>query len=111
MIARIWQCWATLENADQYEHTLRSRIIPQILAKNIQGLHGIELLRREVDEEVEFMTIFRFENINRIKAMAGDDVEAAYVPEVARKILRRFDQRARHFESRGDVMDVTGAQQ
>ena len=111
MIARIWQCWATRENADQYEHTLCSKIIPQILAKNIQGLHAIELMRRDVEDEVEFMTIFRFENVDQIKAMAGDDAEAAYVPEIARKILSRFDERARHFESRGDVMDTAGASQ
>jgi hypothetical protein len=35
-----------------------------------------------------------------VKAFAGEDYEAAYVPARARAILKRFDQRSRHYEVR-----------
>ncbi len=58
------------------------------------------MLRREADEEIEFMTIYYFESIEDIKKMAGIDPERAYVPESARKLLKRFEDTARHFEKR-----------
>ncbi|MEM8862083.1 MAG: antibiotic biosynthesis monooxygenase [Chloroflexota bacterium] len=100
MIVRIWQGWTNHENADEYERLLTTKIIPEILSKNIQGLLEIEVLRREAGKEIEFMTIYYFESTEDIKKMAGNDPERAYVPESARKLLKRFEDTARHFEKR-----------
>ena len=100
MIARSWHGWTTSGNADAYERLLRGRIIPGILGRGIAGFHGIELLRREAGDEVEFVTVMRFESTAAVRAFAGDDHEKAVVPAEARALLARFDERAAHYEVR-----------
>ena len=105
MIVRIWQGWTTLKRANEYEILLQEEIFPEIRSKEIPGLKSIELLRLEGDTEARFMTLFRFENINDIELMAGDDSELAFVPESAKAVLSRYEDRASHFESRYDSND------
>jgi hypothetical protein len=38
----------------------------------------------------------QFESIEDVKQFAGEDFETAYVPEKARLILKRFDQKSVH---------------
>jgi len=103
MISRIWHGWTTLENADAYETLLKKEIFPSIAAKNVSGYKGIQLLRRSLDEEVEFITIMWFESWDAVKQFAGDDFEKAYVPLKAREILSRFDERSQHYEIREKI--------
>lgn len=103
MITRIWQAWSLPENADAYESLLREEIFPGILGKTIDGLSHIELLRRDCGPEVEFMTVFRFDDDDSIRAMTGGTRDEAFVPESARKVLSRFEQRARHFDTRAEI--------
>lgn len=100
MIVRIWRGWTTPEKADAYETLLKTEIFPGIFAKKVKGFLGIELLRREDGEEVQFMTVMRFDGMEAVTAFAGADPEAAYIPQPARAILKRFDHRAQHFQSR-----------
>jgi len=57
MISRVWHGWTTRENADAYEKLLRTEIFLGIATQSIQGYRGIHLLRRDVDDGVEFVTI------------------------------------------------------
>lgn len=98
MIVRIWHGWTTPGNADDYERLLRDEILPGIAAKGIAGYRGAELLRRESGDEVEFTTLLRFDSLEPVRQLAGDDYETAYVPDKARAVLKRFDARARHYE-------------
>ena len=100
MIGRIWHGWAVHENADSYEKLLRTEIFGGILARRIQGLGGIDLLRREADDEVEFVTIMWFDSLRDVRAFAGSDHEVAVVPPEARALLLRFDERSAHYEVR-----------
>ncbi len=100
MIARVWHGWTSHENADAYEALLKSEIFPGIAAKRVQGCRGIKLLRRMLGEEVEFVTIMWFDSWDSVKAFAGEDYEAAYVPAQARQVLARYDERSRHYELR-----------
>lgn len=100
MITRIWQAWTATETADVYEDLLTSEIFPAIRNKGINGLKTMELLRRDNRNEVEFVVIFRFDDLASIREMAGPDAEKAFVPDAARKVLKRFEDRARHFDSR-----------
>ena len=103
MIARIWHGWTSLENADAYEALLIQEIFVSIQNRKIGGLLGIELLRRSLDTEVEFITIMSFDSIAVVRVFAGDDYEAAVVPPKARALLKRFDERSQHYEIRADV--------
>lgn len=100
MIARVWHGWTAPGNAAAYERLLKEEIFPGIAAKGVAGYRGIDLLRREGDGEVEFVTIMWFDDMHAVKEFAGEDHERAYVPPAARAVLARFDERSGHFEVR-----------
>lgn len=98
MIARIWHGYTSNENADAYEDLLKHEIFETIAAKNITGYRGIQLLKRAVENEVEFTTIMWFENIDAVKQFMGEQYETAYVLPQAQKLLLRYDQQSIHCE-------------
>jgi hypothetical protein len=100
MILRIWHGYTTPENADTYEALLKRKIFHGIEGKALPGFSRIELLRRDLHEEVEFITMMRFASIEDVKAFTGEDYETAYVPDAARKVLKRFDARSQHYDLR-----------
>ncbi|MCA9738099.1 MAG: antibiotic biosynthesis monooxygenase [Gemmatimonadetes bacterium] len=100
MIVRMWHGWTTPENADAYERLLREEIFPDIAAKGVAGYRGIRLLRRSAGDEVEFVTLMEFDALDAVRQFAGPDHEAAYVPAAARAVLKRFDERSRHYDVR-----------
>jgi hypothetical protein len=103
MISRVWHGWTTPANADAYEALLKSEIVPGIEQRRIAGFHGMYVLRRAVEEGVEFVTIMWFDSIESVRAFAGDDLEVAVVPPQARELLSRFDARSQHYEVRVDA--------
>jgi heme-degrading monooxygenase HmoA len=100
MISRIWRGWTSKDNANAYDVLLRNEIFPSILDRNIIGLRRIELFRTPDGDDVEFVTVMWFETMAAIKAFAGEDHEVAVVPEKARALLKRFDERSRHYNVR-----------
>jgi heme-degrading monooxygenase HmoA len=88
------------ENAERYESLLKTEIFPGILARKISGFQRIDLLRREQDSEVEFITVMWFTAWEAVKEFAGDHMDHAVVPPKARAVLARFDERAQHYEVR-----------
>jgi len=102
MISRIWHGWTTPDNADKYEALLKEKIFVNIQNRRIDGFKGIQLLRRPVGEDVAFVAIMLFDSLNAVREFAGEDYEVAVVPENARAVLSRFDERAQHYEIRAD---------
>lgn len=100
MICRVWHGWTGPTNAEAYEQLLREEIFTGIAARRLSGYHGIELLRRPVGEEVEFVTMMWFDTMEAVRAFAGDDYERAVVPHAARGLLTRFDELSAHYEVR-----------
>ena len=98
MICRLWRGWTTPDNADAYERIVRGEVIPGIEARHIPGFRHIDLMRRDAGGEVEFVTLMWFDSLDSIKAFVGGDHEVAHVPDAARSVLARFDQRVAHFE-------------
>ena len=97
MICRLWRGWTTPENAAAYEQIVRGEVIPGIEARRISGFRSIDLMRRETAGEVEFATLMWFDDLEAVKSFMGDDYEVAHVPEPARAVLARFDERSAHF--------------
>lgn len=98
MISRIWHGYATRENADRYQAIVTGEVIPDILARKIPGFERIELFRRSREDDVEFITVMWFRNLDAVKAFVGEDYEASHVPARARAVLSRFDARSQHYE-------------
>jgi heme-degrading monooxygenase HmoA len=95
VIARIWHGWTTPEDADAYERFLRDVMFPSI--HRVPGFLGADLLRRDLDGEVAFITITRFQSLEAVRAFAGEDYERAVIEPEARR-LRRFDECSEHYE-------------
>jgi len=98
-IKRIWHGWTTPENADIYRNLLHDEVFPGIEAKNIPGYLGIELLRRDLEDEVEFITIMTFQSLQNVIDFQGEDYTRCYVPEAAQEVLKHWDQNSLHYES------------
>ncbi|MCG6989288.1 MAG: antibiotic biosynthesis monooxygenase [Gemmatimonadetes bacterium] len=102
MIIRIWHGWTTPANADIYEELLLNEVIVGIRDRHIEGFENIQVLRRELAEEVEFVTIMSFDSLDAVRTFAGEDYEACVVPPAARKVLARFDEQSQHYEVRAE---------
>lgn len=98
MISRIWHGWTTPGLADSYEALLKEEIFVGIRGRNIPGFREIQLFRRDLGTEVEFVTVMWFDSLEAVRQFAGEDYEAAVVPPKARAILARFDARSQHYE-------------
>lgn len=103
MIARVWHGWTSPQNADAYEALLKSEIFSGIAARKIAGCRGIELGRRDLGAEVEFVTVMRFDDLDAVRQFAGEDYEQAVVPAKARALLSRFDARSQHYEVKTEL--------
>lgn len=97
-VCRLWRGWTTHVNAAAYERIVRGEVIPGIEARRIPGFRHIDLMRRDLGDEVEFQTLMWFESLDDIKAFMGEDYSASHVPPAAQAVLKRFDERAAHFE-------------
>lgn len=98
MVSRIWRGYTTPENADRYQEVLLTTVLPDIDAMEIPGLQGVDVLRRSLEDEVEFVTVMWFDSLDSVRAFVGEDYEGAHVPPEARAVLKRFDERSRHYE-------------
>jgi len=96
MIARIWHGHTKPEHAGDYEALLKPELLPGI--STVKGYRGSYLLRREAENEVEFITIMLWDSIDAIRAVAGPDYETAVIPEERRKYLSRHDAKSAHYE-------------
>ena len=96
MIARIWHGYTKPEHADSYESLLKPEVLPGI--SKVPGYRGTYFVRRNVGNEVEFVTIMLWESLDAIKAFAGPNYEAAVVPEERQRFLTRWDERSAHYE-------------
>ncbi|MDH5663418.1 MAG: antibiotic biosynthesis monooxygenase [Candidatus Bathyarchaeota archaeon] len=103
MISRVWHGWTTPANADAYEALLKSEIFTGIRDRQIAGYRGIHLFRRNLGDEVEFVTVMWFDTIEAVRAFAGEDYEVAVVPPKARALLSRFDARSQHYEVKAEM--------
>jgi len=96
MIARIWHGWTTPDDAKAYEKLLRDEIFPSIAARRIEGYRGAELFIREDGEEVEFVTLLRFDSMDAVTKFAGPEADKPVIFPKAEALITRMEQ-AQHY--------------
>jgi len=96
MIARVWHGSTKPRHADAYEAMLKPELLPGI--SKAKGYRGSYLFRRDVGDEVEFITILLFDSLEDIRAVAGPDYETSIIPEERRQYLSKHDEKAVHYE-------------
>lgn len=101
MICRLWRGWTTAANADAYEAYLRDELYPRVAVELAgRGYLGHDVLRRPDGGDVEFVTMTWFDSLDAVRAFAGEDPEVPVITATAARLLDRYDDRVRHFESR-----------
>jgi antibiotic biosynthesis monooxygenase (ABM) superfamily enzyme len=96
MIARIWHGWTKHTDANAYEQMLRQEIFPSIAARNINGFRGAELFIREDGDDVEFVTLLRFDSMDAVTEFAGDNASKPVIYPKAEALIVRMEQ-AQHY--------------
>ena len=96
MIARIWHGWTKPADAQAYEKLLRDAIFPSIAARKIEGYRGAELFVREDGDQVEFITLLRFDSMDAVTEFAGPDPSKPVIFPKAEALITRMDP-ARHY--------------
>ena len=96
MIARHWRGVAKAEYAADYVKHLRAETFPAI--RKLPGFVDASILRRSTAEGVEFLIVTHWTSLESIRAFAGDDIEAAVVPEIVQGMMHGYDRVVGHFE-------------
>ena len=96
MIARIWHGWTKAADAKAYEILLRDEIFPSIAAREIEGYRGAELFVRQDGDEVEFVTLLRFDSMDAVTEFAGPKAGKPVIFPKAEPLITRMEQ-ARHY--------------
>jgi len=108
MIARIWHGWTKRADAKTYEGMLRNEIFPGIFAREIPGYRGAELFTLEDGDEVEFVTLLRFDSMDAVQEFAGADEGKPVIIRKPKHSSRAWSERA-IIESRSRKNCRTGA--
>ena len=96
MISRHWRGLVKPDRAAEYEHHLSSETFPNL--NRIDGFLGGDILKRRIENGVEFLVISRWKSAEAIAKFAGPDVEVAVVPPNVQSMMIDYDRRARHYE-------------
>jgi heme-degrading monooxygenase HmoA len=96
VIARVWRGWARADQAEVYDAHYRSEVLESL--QGVPGFVEARLLRRIVDDEVEFVSPTFFESLDAIRTFAGPDYELAVVAAPARQALTRYDNTVTHYD-------------
>jgi len=96
VIARTWRGWTRADDADAYVEYLQRTGIPEYRAT--EGNIAAYILRRNVGERTEFVTLTLWDSLDAVHGFAGDDVErAVFYPEDDRFLVER-ETTVAHFE-------------
>jgi heme-degrading monooxygenase HmoA len=96
MISRHWTGLAKKEKAAEYIIHLKTDTFRQL--KQLDGFISASILKRELDDGIEFLIITEWKTLASIKQFAGDQYETAVVPATVQSLMIRYDTKARHYE-------------
>ena len=96
MMARIWHGWTKPADAKAYEKMLRDEIFPNIATRKTEGYRGAELFISEDGDEVEFVTLLRFDSRDAVREFAGPKTSDPVIFPKAEALVIRMEQ-ARHY--------------
>jgi len=96
VIARVWRGATLAEDGDEYAAYLEETGMRN--AREIPGSRGTLVLRRMRGGYAEFETILLFEQLEDVRAFAGDELEAAvFFAEDDRYLIER-ELEVRHYD-------------
>ena len=96
MIVRMWHGKVPAAKAGTYREFLNTRAIPDY--RSVEGNISVHILERSEGAITHFITLTFWNDLDSIKAFAGEDVETAkYYPE-DKDFLLEFEPKVVHYE-------------
>lgn len=96
MVVRTWRGRTRLEDADRYLTYLEETGIREYRAT--PGNRGVQVLRRDVGGEAEFLVVSLWESMEAVRKFAGPTPDdAVFYPE-DEQYLTEFDRDVHHYE-------------
>ena len=96
MIVRMWHGRVPTDKAQAYRIFLNQRAIPDY--QSVAGNINVYILERPEGDVTHFITMTFWENMDAIRAFAGEDAERAkYYPE-DQDFLLEFEPQVVHYE-------------
>jgi heme-degrading monooxygenase HmoA len=96
MIIREWRGRASASNTEAYPQHFRAHVLPELQV--LPGFLGAHLSRRPLGEQIEFMVLTRWRDLDAIRAFAGDEIGKAVVELGAVAALVDFDTTVQHYD-------------
>jgi heme-degrading monooxygenase HmoA len=104
MISRQWRGLAKIGHAENYVRHLNESTFPKLL--KIKGFVNAAVLRRKVQNGIEFLVVTNWQSMRAIEQFAGSNPELAVVPKEVQKMMIEFDHKVRHYEVVGEAGDL-----
>jgi heme-degrading monooxygenase HmoA len=96
MIARMWRGWTAVADADAYVDYLEETWMRAY--RETPGNLGAHLLRCDIGERTEFITLSFWDGLESVRGFAGDDLDrAVFYPEDDRYLVDR-ETTVTHYE-------------
>lgn len=103
-IIRTWKGWTTIENAPIYEDMLINEVFPTVKKNGVNGLEKVSISTKNKGNEVEFFLTLQFDSMDSVKSFAGENYKQAYIPENAKRVLKKYDKTADHYELKEELI-------
>lgn len=72
-------------------------VFPTVKKNGVNGLEKVSISTKNEMDEVEFFLTLQFDSLDSVKSFAGENYKQAYIPENAKKVLKRYDKTAEHY--------------
>jgi heme-degrading monooxygenase HmoA len=94
-IIRVWYGTAHSKDADKYALHVKNDIFPLLFA--MKGNIGAKVLRRNVEDGVDFAVMTTWDSMESISEFAKGNIEKAVVAKIAQPFFIRYDDYVSHF--------------
>jgi heme-degrading monooxygenase HmoA len=94
MILRIWRGCTAPQNANAYYAMLQETILPGL--HRVSGYRGAYVARRNVENEVEFLTLTLWDSMDAVRVFSADG--RAVIHEAAAPLLTHHDEYSIHYD-------------
>jgi heme-degrading monooxygenase HmoA len=101
MIVRMWHGRVPTQKAEAYRKFLNERAIPDYRA--VAGNLSVHILEREAGEVTHFVTLTFWEDLDAIRAFAGEAPERAKYYLEDRDFLLEFEPEVVHYQVAGQA--------
>jgi heme-degrading monooxygenase HmoA len=96
MISRMWHGRVPASKAKAYREFLNARAIPDY--RSVKGNLSVHILERTEGDVTHFITLTFWEDMDSIKAFAGEDPQIAKYYDEDRDFLLEFEPTVVHYE-------------